>query len=313
MLHRTFAAVFALGLLLVSVTGARAAQAYIIIDSKSGYIFQEHNSRQKRQVASLTKIATAMVALDWAEKQSGDLNQVATIPAEALAAGGENNVGFEAGDTATLRDLLYAALVQSDNIAAYTLAAHIGEKLQGIVPAGGSGSPVATFVGQMNALAANLKMQRTRFVNPSGIDDVKPLPYSTAADMARLTRYAMDKAAFRFYVSQKQRQISFNRAGKPMAYLLRNTNELLGVNGIEGVKTGRTAKAGDCLILSAQRQAEVIKQSETSATVLPRHLIVVLLGSPNRFGEGEQLLNVGWQLHDQWVAAGRPANPKKTL
>ncbi len=313
MLHRFSLAVCALFSLLVSVTGTFAAQAYIIIDSKSGYIFQEHNSRQKRQVASLTKIATAMVALDWAEKQSGDLNQVATIPAEALAAGGENNVGFQAGDTATLRDLLYAALVQSDNIAAYTLAAHIGEKLHGVVPAAANGSPVATFVGQMNALAANLKMDRTRFVNPSGIDDVKPLPYSTALDMARLTRYAMDKASFRFYVSQKERQIAFNRAGKPMGYMLRNTNELLGKSGIEGVKTGRTTRAGDCLILSAQRQAEIIKQSETSTTVFPRHLILVLLGSPNRFVEGEQLLNVGWQLHDQWVAAGRPVNPKKTL
>jgi D-alanyl-D-alanine carboxypeptidase len=157
-------------------------------------------------------------------------------------------------------------------------------------------------------------MDRTKFVNPHGIDDnVKPLPYSTALDMARLTRYAMDKAAFRFYVSQKQRQIAFNRGGSAMAYMLRNTNELLGVNGVEGVKTGRTARAGDCLILSAQRQAEVIKQSETSTTVFPRHLLIVLLASPNRFAEGEQLLNVGWQLHDQWVAAGRPVNPKKTL
>lgn len=314
MLRRLSLSVFALFLLLVSVTGTLAAQAYIIADSKSGNIFQEHNSRQKRQIGSLTKVATAMVALDWAEKQSGDMNQVATIPPEALQVGGENNVGFQPGDTATLRDLLYAALVQSDNIAAYTLAAHIGEKLQGIVPGGAAGSPVATFVSQMNALAGSLKMDRTRFMNPHGIDDnVKPLPYSTALDLARLTRYAMDKAAFRFYVSQKQRQISFNRGGAAMAYMLRNTNELLGVNGIEGVKTGRTAKAGDCLILSAQRQAEVIKQSETSATVFPRHLIVVLLASPNRFAEGEQLLSVGWQLHDQWVAAGRPVAPKKTL
>ena len=68
--------------------------------------------------------------------------------------------------------------------------------------------------------------------------------------------------------------------------MLRNTNELLGTNGVEGVKTGRTARAGDCLILSAQRKAEVIKHSETSATVIPRHLIVVLLGSTNRFAEG---------------------------
>ncbi len=253
-----------------------------------------------------------MVVLDWAEKHSGDLGQVATIPPDALASGGENNVGFQPGDTITLRDLLYAALVQSDNIAAYTLAAHVGQAIEGIVP--GAGTPVATFVGQMNALAGNLKMERTRFVNPHGQDaNVKPLPYSTAADMARLTRYAIGKAGFRFYVSQKERQISFTRAGKRMDYMLKNTNELLGTNAVDGVKTGRTARAGDCLILSAQREAEIINQGPTSTTVIPRNLIIVLLGSTNRFAEGTQLLNSGWQLYDQWATAGRVVDPKRAL
>jgi D-alanyl-D-alanine carboxypeptidase (penicillin-binding protein 5/6) len=184
--------------------------------------------------------------------------------------------------------------------------------LQGIVPEGG-GTPVATFVGQMNALGKNLGMERTRFSNPHGLDtNVKPMPYSTAEDLARLTRYAMNKASFRFYVSQKERQISFNRAGKRLDYMLRNTNELLGTNGVEGVKTGRTARAGDCLILSAQQKAEVI-QNGPSTTVIPRHLIIVLLGSANRFPEATQLLNQGWQLYDQWATAGRPVNPKKAL
>jgi serine-type D-Ala-D-Ala carboxypeptidase (penicillin-binding protein 5/6) len=291
-----------------------AAQAFIIVDSKTGFILQERESKQKRQIGSLTKVAMAMVVLDWAERHSGDLNQVATIPPEAFAAGAENNVGFQAGDTSTLRDLLYAALVQSDNIAAYTVAAHVGEALQSIVPGSAGTPPVSIFVGQMNALAKTLRMDRTHFVNPHGLDtNVKPLPYSTALDLARLTRYAMDKPGFRFYVSQKERQISFNRAGKRMDYKLRNTNELLGVNGVEGVKTGRTARAGDCLILSAQQKAEVIQQSPTSTTVIPRHLIIVLLGSTDRFGEGSQILSTGWQLYDQWVAGGRVLDPKRVL
>ena len=210
-----------------------------------------------------------------------------------------------------MRDLLYAALVQSDNIAAYTLAQHVGSHL--LTEAGSKMTPVDAFVTQMNALAKQLKMERTRFVNPHGVDtNVRPMPFSTAEDMARLTRYAMNKASFRFYVSQKERQISFDRGGHRSNYMLRSTNELLGKNGIDGVKTGRTTRAGDCLILSANREPEVVTQGK-AITVYPRHLIVVLLGSTNRFGEGGGLVARGWQLFDQWAASGRIANPKKLL
>ena len=313
--RRSFSLVFAIALAFALTETTRGAQAFIIIDSKTGHVLQERESKQKRQIGSLTKVAAAMVVLDWAERHSGDLNEVVTVPPEAFAGITENIIGLQAGDNLSLRDLLYASLVQSDNVAAYTLASHVGRAVQSIVPGGAvSGTPVAAFVGQMNALAKNLRMERTRFVNPHGMDaNVKPVPYSSASDMARLTRYALNKAGFRFYVSQKERQISFNRAGKRMEYLLRNTNELLGVDGVEGVKTGRTARAGDCLILSAQRQAEVIQQGPTRTTVNPRNLIIVMLGSPNRFEEGRQLLNVGWQLHEQWVAGGRMVDPKKVL
>ncbi|HAF04000.1 MAG TPA: hypothetical protein DCG89_09395, partial [Spartobacteria bacterium] len=270
---------------------------------------------KKHQVGSLTKIATAVVVLDWAEHKAGNLNQIVTIPPEAFVGTGENNIGFQPGDTIALRDLLYAALVQSDNVAAYTLADHVGSTLESFVPAASSSkiTPVIAFVSQMNALAKQLKMERTRFVNPHGIDDnVRPLPYSTAEDMARLTRYAMNNAGFRFYVSQKERQISFQRGKHKLGYLLRNTNELLGRQGIDGVKTGRTVRAGDCLVLSANRESEVVKEGAMTA-VYPRHLIVVLLGSPNRFGEGAGLVEHGWQLYDQWAAAGRLVDPNKSL
>jgi serine-type D-Ala-D-Ala carboxypeptidase (penicillin-binding protein 5/6) len=294
---------------------AVAAQAYVIVDSKTGYILEEQEPRRKLQVGSLTKIATAAVVLDWAERKSGDLNQVVTIPQEAFVGVVENNIGFQPGDSISLRDLLYAALVQSDNIAAYTLAHHVGSRLGSLLPSevGSKLTPADAFVAQMNALAKQLKMERTRFVNPHGIDkNVRPMPYSTAEDMARLTRYAMNKASFRFYVSQKERVISFNRAGRQLNYALRNTNELLGKNDIDGVKTGRTARAGDCLILSANREPQLLKQGEM-ITVFPRHLIVVLLGSTNRFGEGAALVQRGWQLYDQWAASGRLADPKKLL
>src|SRR5207249_5755919 len=155
---------------------------------------------RKLQVGSLTKIATASVVLDWEERRAGNLNQVATIPQEAFAGTQENNIGFQPGDSITLRDLLYAALVQSDNIAAYTLAQHVGSQLGSLMPSEGASkmTPVDAFVTQMNALAKQLKMERTRFVNPNGIDyQVRPIPFLTAEVMARLTRYAMNKASFR--------------------------------------------------------------------------------------------------------------------
>ena len=294
---------------------AAAAQAYVIADALTGYILDEQEPRKKLQVGSLTKIATASVVLDWAERKSGDLNRVVTIPQEAFAGITENNIGFQPGDSITLRDLLYAALVQSDNIAAYTLAHHVGSQLGSLLPSevGSKMTAVDAFVTQMNALAKQLKMERTRFVNPHGIDyKVKPLPYSTAEDMGRLTRYAMNKPSFRFYVSQKERQISFDRAGHRLNYMLRNTNELLGKMGIDGVKTGTSARSGQCVILYANRESEVVRQGQME-TVYPRHLMVVLLGSTNRFNEGAALLQRGWQLYDQWAATGRLADPKKML
>src|SRR5438046_2106470 len=241
--RRFLATTFCLALLLPAALQARTA--YVVVDAQSGFVLDQVDGRDKRQVGSLTKVATAMVVLDWAEKRAGDLNQIATIPPEAFIGTGENLIGFQPGDRITLRDLLYAALVQSDNIAAYALANHVGHELQSIVATAPSAnaSPVGIFVGQMNALARTLRMDRTRFVNPHGIDTVeRSLPYSTAADLARLSRYAVNKAGLRFYVSQKERQISFDRGGKKIGYMLRNTNELLGRDGVDGVKTGRTAR-----------------------------------------------------------------------
>ena len=291
-----------------------AAQASIVVDTQTGFILQEFKSKDKRQIGSLTKVATAMVVLDWAEHQGGDLNQAVVLSPAAFVGTLENNIGFRPGDEIALRDLLYAALVQSDNVAAYSLADYVGSKIQGSTAGEKSKlSAVDTFVTQMNALARQLKMEKTRFVNPHGVDtNVKPLPYSTAEDLARLTRYALNKASFRFYISQKERQISFRRGGKELRYNLRNTNELLGSNGIDGVKTGQTARAGQCLILSSVRESDIVKEGN-GVRIFPRRIIVVLLGSSNRFGEGGQLIAQAWQLYDQWAAGGRLVDPKKML
>ena len=114
-----------------------------------------------------------------------------------------------------------------------------------------------------------------------------------------MTRYAYSRPAFPFYVSQKTREIHVYRQGQDTLVLLTNTNQLLDQAGIDGVKTGRTARAGDCIILSADRQPEVRKEGET-VYVTPRRIITVVLGSSDRAAEGAALMNEGWMLYDQW-------------
>jgi D-alanyl-D-alanine carboxypeptidase (penicillin-binding protein 5/6) len=287
------------------VLPARAAQtvAYIIADNGTGMILDGAGQTKKLQIGSLTKIATAMVVYDWADATKSDLGQLATVPESAAKIPSQDGVGLVPGDQVTIRDLLYAALLQSDNIAAETLADHVGRALDN--------SGVPGFIKQMNALARTLDMKNTRFVNPHGLEaGERALPYSTAEDLAKLTAYAMKNPGFRFVVSQKERKIDYTAAtGEPSKYLLRNTNELVGINNIDGVKTGQTRKAGGCVIISSSKPP-LTAQNGNEVLVTPRRLNVVVLGSSDRFGVANGLLQRGWQLYDQWTAAGHPAKWK---
>jgi D-alanyl-D-alanine carboxypeptidase (penicillin-binding protein 5/6) len=88
-------------------------------------------------------------------------------------------------------------------------------------------------------------------------------------------------------------------------FVLKNTNTSLGRNGIDGVKTGTTLRAGQCVILSAPRKNIVVRHSEDNTTLYPRRLVVVVLGSQNRFVDAESLLDQGWKRYDQWHTSGR--------
>lgn len=296
--------------MLCLTAGAFAANNYIIVDNQTGHILAGKDRDAKVQVASLTKVATAMVVLDWAQLNKQDLGQQVEITGSALRVAGMNLVGLQEGDRLSIRDLLYGALMASDNVAATALAQYVGARLpnaQGL-------DPIGNFVSHMNALARTLGMKRTLFLNPSGIDSTTDgaLPYSTAADMARLTRYAYSEADFPFFVSQKTRIVHIFRGGIDIPTELRNTNELLDQQGIDGVKTGRTSKAGDCVILSSERKPEVTRDGGT-VYVTPRRIIVVVLGSRDRFGEGSALINQGWGLYDQWAAGGRKTKSNLAL
>jgi D-alanyl-D-alanine carboxypeptidase len=296
---------------LTAVARSQTASAYILIDHTSGHVLESYKADEKRPIASLTKIATAKVVLDWAAKTGNDLAQFVVIPPQAFNSGGINPMGLQPGDEVSYRDLIYAALLQSDNTAASALAYVVGESLRAYGGAVQDLGPMETFVSQMNALARQLRMERTLFVNPHGLEPQKGLqPYSTAADVAKLTVYAVSDPGFRFYVSQRERKVAIHRGGQLLEYLLRNTNELLGNNGVDGVKTGTTAKAGQCIALSSQHEPEV-KQDGATTLVTPRRVDLVILGSADRVSAASQLLARAWGLYDQWAAAGRPLTEAK--
>lgn len=303
--------IFSLLLLIFAASALASGQSsYIIVDNQTGHILDGRGASQKRQIASITKLATALVILDMVELKKLGLAEWVTIPAGAVEVGGVNPAGLAPGDQVSVRDLLYCCLLASDNIAAMALAQHAGSRLpnpQGL-------SPISNFVAHMNALARELQMRRTLFLNPTGLDSAQEgtLPHSTAADVARLTRYAYSDADLPYYVAQPTREIQILREGQPLPVTITNTNSLLGEMGIDGVKTGRTARAGDCIVLSSERKPEVRREGQITL-VTPRRIHIVLLGSADRASEGRALTQRGWALYDRWAAGGRKTSRSKTL
>ena len=289
-----------------------APKAFLVVDDKSGHVLLQSHATDKLPVASLTKIATAVVVLDWTNLTKHQLDTVVSIPGSVIAQFQENPIGFQAGDEISLRDLLYAALLQSDAIAAETLAVTVGRELPAVEgEAKAARSSEFRFVAQMNALAHHLQMERTLFLNPVGTD-AQQKPFSTAADLARLSRFALKKADFRFFISQKERRITFTRAAQPQNYLLRNTNELLGDKRVDGGKTGTSARAGQCLMVTSERPA-IVWQDGAVTYKTTRRLIVVILDAPDRFREAADLIDEAEPVYDRWLAAGHPMDPATTL
>lgn len=287
------------------------AESTIIVDNQTGRILGGEAQNRKVPIASLTKLALAMVAIDWSQVKGGNLDEPATVPPIAITStGGINPLGLQAGDVLTLRDLLFSCLLASDNVAAVTLADHLGR----LLPNPTGLDPVGNTVANMNALARGLGMRHTLFLNPHGLDtpDGEAQPYSSAADLTRLTRYGYSKSGLEFYVSQTSREIHIQRGASNLSLLITNTNKLLGYDHIDGVKTGRTARAGECIILTSEHTPEVVHQGDTVLTT-PRRIIVVLLGGTDREQEGKALIRRGWALYGDWAAKGRPAKASNSL
>lgn len=297
--------------LIVSAAFAAAQECVMVIEAYSGKVLVGANSSQKRPVASLTKIATASVAVDWASAAGVDVaTRMLTVPQTAPMVGGANPLEFQPGDRISLRDALYAALLASDNIAALTIADNIGREIG--ARRGKGGDPVALFVEEMNLLAKALHMDDTRFANPHGLERPQQKAWSTAADIAKLTIHAMRRNAFNYIVRQQSRQVSVEGvSGGKRGYTIRNSNELIGEPGIIGVKTGTTAAAGSCLSVCMDKDPLVRTKPDGQKGVTPRRLIVVLLNSPDRFGHARQMLDQGWGSYDAWLNSGAPVKDKR--
>jgi D-alanyl-D-alanine carboxypeptidase len=291
---------------------AVAQSAVLVVDAFNRKVHVAGNANAKRQVGGLAKIATCMVTLDWAEASQVGVNVLAPVPDYApVIAGAVSPMGLQPGDTMTLRDLIYSTMMGSDNVAAVTLGDFVGRdhlaRLQR------SGHPMDEFVRQMNQLSLREGCKGTRFTNPHGLENSRPIPHSTAADIARLAVYAASRPAMRFYTNQSSREVTLYRAGQAIKVPIRNTNQLLGVDNIDGIKTANTEMSGGCCVISAERASSIIPQADNTNHIYRHRMIVVVLGSSNPFLEARGLLQQGWAAYDRWLAAGRPITSKKQM
>lgn len=282
-----------------------SAESYLVMEANSARVILASDSEAKRPVASLTKIATAKVVLDWAKVSGSSLSTLAVVPNITLNQGVVNPMGLRPGDKVSLRDAIYSSLLGSDNVAAITLSNYVGSAL--LAHRRRTGNPQTAFIREMNNLAKGLGMKKTRFTSPHGLDLAGKAGYSTAADMARLSVYAMRDTGFEFYVKQRSRQIYVNRVnGQRQGYTVRNTNMMLGKQGVNGIKTSHSASAGQCVVVNSNRAPLVKKLGGGRSQIHKRDLIVVVLGSTDRFGRASQLTSQGWSNYDQWAAQGFP-------
>ena len=291
-----------LAAMLPSPISAQLPESLMVVEAYSGKVLIATNAGVKRPIASLTKIATASVAVDWATATGTDLGVMITVPQTISIVGGPNPMNLQPGDQLTLRDALYSALLGSDNLAALTLADHVGREI--CRRRGGNDDPVAIFVGEMNQLARAVGATSTRFANPHGLDRPGAKQFSTAADVARLSIYAMRRNPITFITSKQNRQVSVVSAGVKRNFNLTNTNDLVGEIGILGVKTGTTAAAGPCVSVCMDRDPLVRQKPDGTKGATPRRLIVVVLNNSDRFNRARSLLRQGWSIYDQWLAGG---------
>ncbi|SHJ64301.1 D-alanyl-D-alanine carboxypeptidase [Hathewaya proteolytica DSM 3090] len=227
------------------------ARAAIAMDVESGMVLYEKSSYDVIPMASTTKIMTALVAL-----RHGELDKKITISKRAASIGG-STVKYRYNEEITLRELLHGLMFKSGNDAAIAIAE-------------GVGGTVEEFVNMMNEEAVNMGLLNSHFETPHGLD--KPMHYTTAYDLARMTCIAKQNDFFNKLVKTKlvtRGQNNFTRD-------YNNINKLLYSNPVcTGVKTGYTAQAGKCLV--------------SSFKINNREIVVVTLNCTERWNESSKI------------------------
>lgn len=238
-----------------------------VLDAATSILLYGKNEREPVHPASLTKMVTALVALE-----EGRLDDLVTVDVDARAMPRSTVMGLRPGMLLPLEDLIYGLMLPSGNDAALAIGRHI------------AGSDAA-FVSMMNQRVRQMGLQQTQFVNPHGLDHPEHL--STAEDLARIARDAMLNEQFARVVST---QTWLVRADPP--YQISNLNLLLGAYpGADGIKTGYTRRAGRAYAASATRDGH--------------RMIVVVLHSPNPAAESAALLD--WAFGHRRAAIGERA------
>lgn len=233
------------------------ARSAILMNRVTGEILYEKNAWERRAPASTTKILTAILALE-----KGQPDTVIEV-SENAAAVGEATLHLNPGDSLTIRDLLHGALMKSGNDACVALA-------EAVSPS------EAEFVNLMNFKARVLGAENTTFYNTNGLPHNGHL--TTAYDLALIARYAMQNPVFAEIVGKRYYPLTWQDSKRSLH--LKNTNKLLwSYQWATGIKTGTTNKAGKCLVAAGSYQ--------------DREMIVVVLNTPDRFGDAVRLLEFG--------------------
>ncbi len=245
---------------IMAVSASVSAHAAILIEAESGEILFAKNAETPLPMASTTKIMTAICALEHADFQKNVI-----VNEKACGVEG-SSIYLSPGETLTMEQLLYAVMLESANDAAAAIAYDVS---------GG----IDEFANLMNETADKIGLNHSHFTNPHGLDNEEH--YTTAADLAKLTAYALQNDTFRTIAATKTHQIPLR--GDEGVRTLVNHNKLLRLSDdVIGVKTGFTKRSGRCLVSAAERDGvRVIAVTLNAPDDWNDHLLLHELG----FGE----------------------------